>query len=113
MEVTGQKAVYKDVKLDEYFESGIFPDHDAKVGYSGSRDNGTLLTYPEDFSGFWNAWEENLTKRNYALLDEILPTRVKTVKEWMVKTGYNGRPALVLKDSRDRDVKKGTGAKKE
>jgi hypothetical protein len=24
MEVTGQKAVYKDVTLDEYFESGIF-----------------------------------------------------------------------------------------
>ncbi|KAF7155427.1 hypothetical protein CNMCM5623_007498 [Aspergillus felis] len=112
-EVTGQKAVYKDVTLDEYFESGIFPNPEAKVGSSGSPDDGTLSTYREDFSGFWNVWKDNLTKRNYALLDAILPTRVKTAKEWMVKTGYNGRPSLVLKDSRDRDVKKGTGAKKE
>ncbi|GFF33640.1 hypothetical protein IFM58399_03604 [Aspergillus lentulus] len=112
-EVTGRKAVYKDVTLDEFFASGIYPNPDAKLGYPGSPDDGTLSTYRENFSGFWNVWKGNLTKRNYALLDEILPTRVKTVKEWMVKTGYNGRPALVLKASRDRDVKKGTGAKEE
>lgn len=50
---------------------------------------------------FWNTWKAELTKRNYKILDEILPTRVKSVKEWMRKTGYDGTPSSVLKDYRD------------
>jgi hypothetical protein len=100
-EVTGRKAVYKDVSLDEYFSLGIFPYPDAKVGHSASRDDPTLFTFRENFSGFWNTWKAELTKRDYKLLDEILPNRVKSVKEWMLKTGYDGTPGSVLKDYRD------------
>jgi len=99
-EVTGQKAVYKDVTLDEYFNLGIFPNPDAKVGHAAA-DEPTLFTVRENFSGFWNTWKDNLTKRDYKLLDEILPTRVKSVKEWMQMTGYDGKPKSVLKDYRD------------
>jgi uncharacterized protein YbjT (DUF2867 family) len=99
--VTGQKAVYKDVSLDEYFTLGIFPNPDAKVGHSASRDDPTLFTVRENFSGFWNTWKDELTKRDYELLDEILPTRLKSVREWMEKTNYTGKPASVLKDYRD------------
>ncbi|KAF2096247.1 NAD(P)-binding protein [Rhizodiscina lignyota] len=99
-EVTGQKAVYQDISLDEYFALGIFPEPDAKIGYSSSPDDSTLFTYRENFSGFWNCWKDNLTKRDYDLLDEILPTRVKSVKEWMTKTKYDGKPAQVLKTFR-------------
>ncbi|KAJ5605380.1 hypothetical protein N7510_008161 [Penicillium lagena] len=99
--VTGRKAVYKDVTLDEYFQLGIWPDPDAKLGYSARPDEPTLFTVRENFSGFWNTWKDNLTKRNYQLLDDILPTRVKSVREWMEKTGYTGKPASVLKDHRD------------
>jgi uncharacterized protein YbjT (DUF2867 family) len=100
--VTGQKAIYKDVSLDEYFQLGIFPNPEAKVGHSASPDDPTLLTYRENFSGFWNTWKDNLTKRDYQLLDEILPTRVRSVREWMEKTGYTGKHTSVLKDYRDR-----------
>jgi hypothetical protein len=96
-EVTGQKAVYKDITLDEYFLLPIFPTPDAKVGSSADPGEKTLFTFRENFSGFWNTWKDDLTKRDYALLDEILPTRVKSVKEWMLKTGYDGKPAPVLK----------------
>jgi hypothetical protein len=101
-EVTGQKAVYKNVTLDEYFALGIFQQPDAKIGQTTIANDPTLFTYRENFSGFWNTWKDDLTKRDYKLLDEILPGRVKSIKEWMVKTGYNGKPATVLKASRDQ-----------
>nr|UWK20041.1 NmrA family protein [Trichoderma gamsii] len=102
-EVTGKKAVYKDVTLDEYFKLGIFPEPDAKVGHAANPNEPTLFTFRENFSGFWNTWKDNLTKRDYKLLDEILPTRVKSVKEWMERTGYDGSFASVLKDYRSQD----------
>ncbi|KFY47803.1 hypothetical protein V495_01803 [Pseudogymnoascus sp. VKM F-4514 (FW-929)] len=100
-ELTGIKSVYKDVTLDEYFKLGAFANPEVKVGHSVTHDDPTLVTIRENFSGFWNTWKAELTKRDYKLLDEILPTRVKSVKEWMEKTGYKGEPAPVLKDYRD------------
>lgn len=108
-EVTGKKAAYKNVTLDEYFSLGIFPDPDAKVGKSSVNDDPTLFTYRENFSGFWNTWKDELTKRDYKLLDEILPGRVKSIKEWMTMTGYDGKPAPVLKDYRDNSRPKPAG----
>ncbi|KAJ5761949.1 uncharacterized protein N7511_005331 [Penicillium nucicola] len=103
--VTGQRAVYRDVTLDEYFKLGIL-DPNKIVGHSTDPNDSTLLTYRENFSGFWNTWKDNLTKRDYQLLDTILPTRVKSVKEWMEKTHYTGKAMPVLKDYRDRAAKK-------
>ncbi|KUJ16759.1 NAD(P)-binding protein [Mollisia scopiformis] len=100
-EVTGKKAVFRDVTLDEYFASGAFPDPDAKVGHSVGHDDDTLQTYRENFSGFWNTWKENVLQRDDEVLDEILPTRVKSIKEWMQITGYTGKPGSVLKDYSD------------
>ncbi|EFY86035.1 NmrA family protein [Metarhizium acridum CQMa 102] len=99
--VTGRKAIYKDLTLDEYFKLPIFPNPEMTVGHSTSGENPTLLTFRENFSGFWNMWKDNLTKRDYKLLIEILPSRVKSVQEWMEKTGYTGNPSPVLKDYRD------------
>ncbi|KAL7949224.1 hypothetical protein V8C42DRAFT_361810 [Trichoderma barbatum] len=101
-EVTGVKAIYKNVTLDEYFALGIFPQPDAKIGLAANPHETTLFTVRENFSGFWNTWKDELTKRDYELLDNILPTRVKSVKEWMLKVGYTGKPISVLKDYRDR-----------
>jgi uncharacterized protein YbjT (DUF2867 family) len=100
-EVTGKKALYREVSLEQYFNMGIFPDPESKIGAKVAGNDGTLFTYRENFSGFWNTWKDELTKRDYVLLDEILPGRVKSVREWMVKTGYTGEPASVLKDYRD------------
>lgn len=96
-EVTGKKAVFRDVTLDEYFASGVFPTPDAQVGHSVGHDD-TFQTYRQDFSGFWNTFKESLWQRDYELLDEILPTRIKSVKEWMQMTGYTGQYGSVLKD---------------
>ena len=99
-EVTGQKSVFKDVTLGEYFESGVFPFPDAKVGHSVQ--DSTLMDYRDNFSGFWNSWKGNLVKIDYGLLDEILPSRVRTLGQWMRLVGYTGKRASVLKGYRDR-----------
>jgi hypothetical protein len=100
--VTGKKAVYKDITLDELFASPAFPFPDGKVGHGVSPSDPTLQTYRQNFSGFWNSWKADLVPTaDYALLDEILPTRVKTLGEWMKLTGYTGEKKSVLKDYRD------------
>jgi uncharacterized protein YbjT (DUF2867 family) len=52
-EVTGKKAVYKEVTTDEYFNLGIFPDPDAKIGVTNDPNDSTLFSYRENFGGFW------------------------------------------------------------
>jgi hypothetical protein len=103
-ETTGKKAVYRDVSFEEYFALGsLGGPPDAIIGQSSINvGDPTLQTIREDFVGFWNTWKDNLTTRDYALLDEILPGRVKSVKEWMVKTGYTGEKKTVLKDHKDK-----------
>ncbi|KAL7916758.1 hypothetical protein GGI35DRAFT_485908 [Trichoderma velutinum] len=90
--VTGKKSVYRDVSLDEYFRLPIFPDPDAKMGASG------LLTVRKNFSGLWNSWKDDLWTWDHQVLDRVLPARIKSVEEWMVKTGYTGKAVLLLKD---------------
>jgi hypothetical protein len=100
-DVTGKKAIFEDITLDQYFASGTFPKPDGKVGHSVGHDDDTLQTYRQNFSGFWNSWKESVLTRDYALLDEILPARVKSVAEWMKLTDYTGQRATVLKDYHD------------
>ncbi|KAK4061988.1 uncharacterized protein Triagg1_10151 [Trichoderma aggressivum f. europaeum] len=96
--VTGKKSVYKDVSLDEYFRLPVFPDPDAKMGASGASSGNTLLTVRKNFSGLWNSWKDELWKGDDEVLSRVLPTRFKSVEEWMVKTGYTGKGAPLLKD---------------
>lgn len=98
--VTGIRAIYRDVTLDEYFQLGIWPDPDVILGSSEIPKDDSFMTVRENFSGFWNTWKDNLTKRDYQLLDKILPTRVKSVREWMEKTDYRGNYVPVLKSRR-------------
>jgi uncharacterized protein YbjT (DUF2867 family) len=101
--VTGKKARYESLSIDDYF-SAAGEAADAKLGadYSGESDD-TLLTVKENFSRWWRIYQRTgegkpLCKRDYALLDRILPTRIKSVEEWMVKTEYTGDLLSVLKN---------------
>jgi hypothetical protein len=105
-EVTDRKTVYKDITLDEYFASGIFPNPDGKAGRSADLNDTTLQTYRQNFTGFWNMFKasgdnvEN-AERDYDVLDKIYPGRIRTVGEWMKKSGYIGEVGSVLKNYAD------------
>lgn len=106
MEVTDKKAVYKDVTLDEFFALENFGDGHGKVGHLADFRDDTLQTHRQNFSGYWNMWmysggNVGVIRRDYKLLDEILPDRLKTVGEWMRKSGYKGQKGTTLKDLDD------------
>jgi hypothetical protein len=111
--VTGKKAVYKDVTLDEYFALGTFGDGYGKVGHSADHNDSTLQTFRSNFSGFWNMWKfsggnNGAIRRDYALLDDIPPQRVRTVEEWMRLSRYEGKKGTTLKDISDGARNKGS-----
>jgi hypothetical protein len=102
--VTGRKAVFQDVGQAEYFEkySGVPATQPASWAQA---ERGPALggqTFWENFAGWWSAWHDDLITRDYALLDRILPDRVRDLEEWMRKTRYDARPRSVLKDLSDR-----------
>mmetsp|Transcript_54463 Transcript_54463/g.137531 ORF Transcript_54463/g.137531 Transcript_54463/m.137531 type:complete len:355 (+) Transcript_54463:54-1118(+) len=62
------------------------------------QSDGAGMTFHENFTGWWNLFRANLLERDYQLLDEIHPQRIRSVREWMDLTGYDGTLRQVLKD---------------
>ena len=106
--VTGKPAKYKPLTWAEYFGGTRHTGRaDDKLGHSTDKEDSTLMTYRENFTGFWNIWRatgqnQGLITRDYAFLDEILPSRIKTLGEWMRKVNYTGEAVPVLKDVADK-----------
>ncbi|MBN9162289.1 MAG: hypothetical protein BGO98_27750 [Myxococcales bacterium 68-20] len=109
--VTGKKAVFKDLDQAEYFaNSGMSATAPAAWAQTPGAPISGGQTFWENFSGWWSAWHDNLVTRDYALLDRILPDRVRTLEEWMRKTKYDGSFRPILKDRADmRDARRSDG----
>lgn len=95
--VTGKKARYQDVPLDQVLAR--MPT--AKIG-GGSGDDPTLRTAAGHFGPWFEIWKDSAGntgcwQRDYKLLDEIMPGRVRSLEEWMRKVGYNGEKRIILK----------------
>lgn len=101
--VTGYPAIYQNISIDDWFVHGpMAPVADKKLGAEVAGDDKTLLTRRENFSAWWRLYQESggnkgLIRRDYALLDRIHPNRVKTVEQWIRKTGFAGQKKKVLK----------------
>jgi hypothetical protein len=64
------------------------------------------MTVRENFSAWWRIYQrfggnKGVIQRHYEFLDRILPGRVKSIPEWMEKTGYTAdhRPLLIMGES--------------
>lgn len=110
--VTRKPAQYLDVGLQDYFDNHYPAGRkavDRKIGTAADKKDPTLQTWRQNFGGFWNMWKHmepnlgNIT-RDYAFMDAIHPTRIKTVEEWMKKMGYDGEPRRLLKDWADGGI---------
>jgi hypothetical protein len=110
--ITGQRAVFVDVTMQDYFDKYYPAGPKAvkrKIGSMAPRDDTTLQTWGQNFSGFWYLWRHSgankgVIRRDYKLLDQILPDRVRTVGEWMKKVNYDGSPRRLLKDWADGGI---------
>ncbi|KAL1846786.1 hypothetical protein Plec18170_008927 [Paecilomyces lecythidis] len=95
--VTGHPARFIDVDLDSYWESGpLSAISKAPAGYSADLSDKSTMTVRENFTGFWNMWKFSggnlgVVRRDYALLDEIFPGRIRSAEQWFRKEDQKGR----------------------
>lgn len=89
--VTGHKARYVDVSLEEYWTQGsLSKARDVAAGYNADPNDPATMTIRQNFTGFWNLWKASagntgVIQRDYQFLDEIFPQRVKSAEEWFRK----------------------------
>lgn len=97
--VTGKPAKGTNVTIEEWFQETGLPETATqhKMGSSTSPNDSSLLTFEQNFSAWWRIYQNSekdtelgLCKRDYALLDEIYPGRIRSLKQWMEKVGYDG-----------------------
>lgn len=98
-EVTKKPARAIDISIDEWFkEKGLFSSAqtDHRIGSSQALPSDTtLLTVTQNFSAWWRLYQRSggnkgVLKRDYDFLDEIHPTRTRSLKQWMERVGYDG-----------------------
>jgi hypothetical protein len=96
--VAGHPARYIDTSLDEYWTTGPLGRGGPPAGYNADpKDSGTM-SIRTNFTGFWNMWkysggEHGVIQRNFELLDEIHPNRIKTVEQWLRREQEKSRTA--------------------
>jgi hypothetical protein len=102
---TGWECVYEAADLEEFLDEFFKNFPRGKNTLIGPDADG--MTWGENFRGWWTVYQacggnKGLIQRDYEMLDRILPGRLRSVEEWMRKTGYKGEKKMVLKDSADK-----------
>lgn len=97
--VTGHQARYVDTDLDTYWQiGGLSAIAGRATGYNAIADDPAAMSIRDNFTGFWNLWKHSggnkgVIQRDYALLDRIHPTRIRSVEEWLRREDARGREA--------------------
>lgn len=89
--VTGHPARYVDTTLDDYWKGPLQSSAERPAGYNADPADKSTMSFRDNFTGFWNLWKHGIIQRDYALLDEIHPTRIRTVEEWLAREDQRGR----------------------
>ena len=80
--VTGHPARYIDTDLDAYWNGPLKGLADLPAGYNADPNDKSTMSFRDNFTGFWNVWKYGKFFRNYDLLDEIHPNRVRSAEQW-------------------------------
>jgi hypothetical protein len=89
--VTGHPARYIDTDMDTYWSGALATAAALPAGYNADINDKSTMSFRDNFTGFWNIWKHGIVQRNYALLDEIHPKRIRTVEEWLRREDQLGR----------------------
>lgn len=81
--VTGHPARYIDIDIDAYFARAYGAMADQPAGYNADPSDKSTMSFRDNFTGFWNQWKHNIISRDYALLDEIHPGRIRSAEQWL------------------------------
>lgn len=89
--VTGHPARYIDTDLETYWDGPLSWFADQPAGYNADPEDKSTMSFRDNFTGFWNMWKHEKINRNYALLDEIHPNRIRSAEEWFSREDELGR----------------------
>jgi uncharacterized protein YbjT (DUF2867 family) len=87
---TGHKARYIDTSLEDYW-AGYGKVAAQAAGYNADVNDKATMSFRDNFTGFWNLWKYDVVKRDYKLLDEIHPNRIRSAAEWFEREEKRGR----------------------
>jgi hypothetical protein len=80
--VTGHPARYVDTDFDAYF-APLGPIAGLSASYNADPADPSTMTFRQNFTSFWNQWKHDVIARDYALLDEIHPGRIRSAEQWI------------------------------
>ncbi|KIV89367.1 hypothetical protein PV10_08942 [Exophiala mesophila] len=95
--VTGHQARYIDTDLDTYWKTGNTAGAaDTGSAYNSDPKDPAFMTFRQNFSGFFNMWKYSggntgVIQRDYKLLDEIHPGRIRSAEEFFRREDARGR----------------------
>jgi NmrA-like family len=90
--VTGHPAQYIDTDLGTYWRNGpLSAVADTPAGYNADPNDKSTMSIRDNFTGFWNLWKYRVVERDFALLDEIHPNRIRSAEEWFGREDRVGR----------------------
>jgi len=90
--VTSHPARYVDVSLDEYWNKGPMASAaDIPAGYNADKEDPSTMTVKDNFTAFWNIWKYRVITRDYNLLDEIHPNRIRSAEDFFRKEDKKGK----------------------
>ena len=88
--MTGHPARYIDTDLDTYWRGPLQMVAGLPTGYNADPNDKSTMSFGDNFTGFWNVWKHNIIQRDYALLDEIHPNRIRSVEAWLARADQRG-----------------------
>ncbi|KAI1772696.1 NAD(P)-binding protein [Hypoxylon cercidicola] len=93
--VTGRPARFLNVGFDDYFRQVWAFDPEHPAGYNADPSDPATLTQRQNFSGFFTCWQHSgadsdISKRDYKLLDQIYPGRIKSAEEFFRRENEKG-----------------------
>jgi hypothetical protein len=89
--VTGHPARFIDTSLEDYWAGSHNGVADQPAGYNADPNDKSTMSFRDNFTGFWNMWKHRIITRDYDLLDEIHPNRIKSAEEWFRREDKLGR----------------------
>jgi hypothetical protein len=89
--VTGHPAQYIDTDLDTYWNGPLKEVADLSAGYNADLNDKSTMSFRDNFTGFWNSWKYGIITRDYALLDEIHPNRIRSAEQWFSREDQVGK----------------------
>lgn len=92
--VTGQKAVYKPLHIDEWMN--LFDDTNLPVASGRAIGDGST-TWREDFAAFYALWRDDIMPRDLAWIRSVHPESY-TLERWMREKNYTGEWQPLLKN---------------